>query len=234
MKVAIGSLATVAAHVTMAAAQMSASKIFPTGYIGNLTTRTSTSYTTSTVYTTLVHTITSCDIPAVTYCPEKGSVVTETVSLYTTVCPVTTTTPVSSIASVTTPTPVPFTTSTVTTTIMYTITDCSTNQKDCPKVGLETSTVSTYTTVCPVAKATSTVKALSAPYPIIDVEDTIIKPYSTGVPKFYPIPPTGHVTMPSSPRISTVSGGIMHRSDVVLMTVSLAAAAAVAFLESLW
>nr|AIT18896.1 chitinase [Hirsutella thompsonii] len=43
--------------------------------------------TTSTVYTTRVHTITACP-PEVTKCP-KGKVVTETIALYTTVCPVT-------------------------------------------------------------------------------------------------------------------------------------------------
>ena len=48
-------------------------------------------YTTSTVYTTSVYTITSC-APTVTNCPAKlGSVTTEVISLYTTVCPVTAT-----------------------------------------------------------------------------------------------------------------------------------------------
>jgi chitinase len=66
-------------------------------------TETSTSlaqaYTTSTVYTTIVYTITSC-AATVTNCPAKlGSVTTEIISLYTTVCPVTeteTSTPTSS------------------------------------------------------------------------------------------------------------------------------------------
>src|SRR3954447_23787771 len=44
-------------------------------------------WTTSTVYATNVYTITSC-APTVTDCPEKGSVTTEIVSLYTTYCPV--------------------------------------------------------------------------------------------------------------------------------------------------
>ncbi|KJZ72578.1 hypothetical protein HIM_08102 [Hirsutella minnesotensis 3608] len=45
--------------------------------------------TTSTVYTTRVHTVTACP-PEVVDCP-KGKVVTETIPLYTTVCPVTST-----------------------------------------------------------------------------------------------------------------------------------------------
>lgn len=44
-------------------------------------------WTTSTVYATNVYTITSC-AATVTDCPEKGSVTTEIVSLYTTYCPV--------------------------------------------------------------------------------------------------------------------------------------------------
>ncbi|KAI0475899.1 hypothetical protein GGR56DRAFT_674417 [Xylariaceae sp. FL0804] len=45
-------------------------------------------YTTSTVMTTTVYTVTSC-APFVTDCPARGSVTTETIALYTTLCPVT-------------------------------------------------------------------------------------------------------------------------------------------------
>ncbi|KAI0119057.1 glycoside hydrolase superfamily [Daldinia grandis] len=55
---------------------------YPTG------SASTTEYTTSTVYSTTVYTVTSC-APSVTNCPAKGSVVTETIALYTTVCPVT-------------------------------------------------------------------------------------------------------------------------------------------------
>jgi chitinase len=47
-------------------------------------------WTTSTVYSTTVYTITSC-AASVTNCPAKGSVTTEVIPLYTTVCPVTAT-----------------------------------------------------------------------------------------------------------------------------------------------
>jgi chitinase len=47
-------------------------------------------WTTSTVYTTKVYTITACP-PSVPNCPGKGSVTTEIVPAYTTVCPVTAT-----------------------------------------------------------------------------------------------------------------------------------------------
>ncbi|KAI3320808.1 glycoside hydrolase family 18 protein [Xylariaceae sp. AK1471] len=49
---------------------------------------TTVSYTTSTVVTTKVYTVTSC-APTVTNCAASGVVVTETIPLYTTVCPVT-------------------------------------------------------------------------------------------------------------------------------------------------
>jgi hypothetical protein len=50
-------------------------------------TQKTKSYTTSTVYTTKVHTITSC-APTVTNCPGKPHVTTETIAVSTTVCPV--------------------------------------------------------------------------------------------------------------------------------------------------
>ncbi|KAI5867806.1 glycoside hydrolase superfamily [Durotheca rogersii] len=53
-----------------------------------ITSSTSVKYTASTVYTTTTYTVTSC-APTVTDCPGKGTVVTETIPLYTTVCPVT-------------------------------------------------------------------------------------------------------------------------------------------------
>ncbi|RKF53751.1 hypothetical protein OnM2_102017 [Erysiphe neolycopersici] len=52
-----------------------------------------TLYTTSTVYSTVTSTVTDC-VTTVTDCPEIGSVVTKTISMYTTVCPVTTPTSV--------------------------------------------------------------------------------------------------------------------------------------------
>ncbi|KHJ36420.1 hypothetical protein EV44_g0544 [Erysiphe necator] len=55
--------------------------------------KTTSNYTTSTVYTTLTSTVTDC-VSTVTVCPEIGSIVTKTISLYTTICPVTTPTSV--------------------------------------------------------------------------------------------------------------------------------------------
>ncbi|KAI4600997.1 hypothetical protein KJ359_013162 [Pestalotiopsis sp. 9143b] len=63
--------------------------------------KTSSELTTSTVYTTRVHTVTSC-APTVTNCPAGSGgevVVTETIPLYTTVCPVATTASVSTAAA---------------------------------------------------------------------------------------------------------------------------------------
>jgi chitinase len=100
-------------------------------------------FTTSTVYTTNIYTITKC--PAtVTNCP-VGKVTTDVVSLYTTVCPVKST-----------PTPQPaqeFTTSTVYTTTIYTITKCPATVVNCPVGSVTTDIISLYTTVCPVTQS---------------------------------------------------------------------------------
>jgi hypothetical protein len=115
--------------------------------------------TTSTVYTTSVYTITSC-APEVTDCPGKiGSVTTDVISLYTTICPVTetessstwirTSTPSAPITSET-----PWTTSTIYTTKEYTITSCPPEVTNCP-YGSKTSSVATYTTYCPVSTTLS-------------------------------------------------------------------------------
>jgi hypothetical protein len=106
----------------------------------------SNSSTTSTVYTTSVYTVTSC-APTVTDCPAKmGSVTTDIISLYTTVCPVTET---ETSSSVPTSTEAPWTTSTVYETVEYTITSCAPTVTNCP-VGSKTTSVKTYTTSCPV------------------------------------------------------------------------------------
>jgi hypothetical protein len=90
---------------------------------------------------TTVYTITKC--PAtVTNCP-VGSVTTDIISLYTTICPVT-------------PTPIPqpapgYTTSTIYTTKIYTITKCPATVTNCPVGKVTTDIISLYTTVCPVA-----------------------------------------------------------------------------------
>jgi len=120
--------------------------------------------TTSTVYTTSVYTVTSC-APEVTNCPAKmGSVTTDIISLYTTVCPVTETessVPTSTSAPITTETP--YTTSTVYETVEYTITSCPATVTNCP-VGSKTTSVNTYTTSCPVTTTESAPVTSETPY----------------------------------------------------------------------
>ncbi|KAG7108510.1 Endochitinase 2 like protein [Verticillium longisporum] len=105
--------------------------------------------TTSTVYATSTRTITSCkpDVPCT-----KGDVVTETIPLYTTVCPVTETgdvtpTPPAITSAPVTSAPV-WTTSTAYTTKTYTVTSCAPDVAYCPS-GQVTTEVTWYTTVCP-------------------------------------------------------------------------------------
>ncbi len=112
--------------------------------------------TTSTVYTTTVRTVTKC--PPSVPCPTGGYVTTETIPLYTTVCPVTpTTTPAPSAtsspsagSSVSASSSEEMTTSTVYTTTVRTVTKCPPTVH-CPTGGyVTTETIPLYTTVCPV------------------------------------------------------------------------------------
>ncbi|KAI2617100.1 glycoside hydrolase superfamily [Hypoxylon sp. NC1633] len=115
-------------------------------------------YTTSTVMTTSVYTVTSC-APTVTNCPSKGAVVTETIPLYTTVCPVTAT-------QKPTTTSVSLTTSTIYSTRVSTITKCPASVTNCPVGSVTTETIAVSTTVCPVTEAqTTTSVAAAATYP---------------------------------------------------------------------
>ncbi|KAF7905885.1 hypothetical protein EAF00_000164 [Botryotinia globosa] len=126
-------------------------------------------YTTSTAYVTSVYTITSC-AATVTDCPGRiGSVTTETISSYTTVCPVTETSGNSGIVSSTsssTGVPVPTTTvtsygtSTVYQTSVYTITSCAPSVTDCPARSgqVTTETISSYTSVYPITVSSAPVK----------------------------------------------------------------------------
>ncbi|KAF4971264.1 hypothetical protein FZEAL_9891 [Fusarium zealandicum] len=106
---------------------------------GSTTASVTTSMTTSTVCTTRVHTVTKCP-PEVANCPEGGYVTTETIPLYTTVCPVTAK-----------PTPVEYDTKTVYTTDVHTITKCPPEVVNCPVGSTTTETIPLYTTVCPVS-----------------------------------------------------------------------------------
>ncbi|TGO40934.1 hypothetical protein BHYA_0029g00440 [Botrytis hyacinthi] len=125
-------------------------------------------YTTSTAYVTSIYTITSC-AATVTDCPGRiGSVTTETISSYTTVCPVTETSGNSGIVSSTSSSarlPVPTTivtsygTSTVYQTSVYTITSCAPSVTDCPARSgqVTTETFSSYTSVYPITVSSAPV-----------------------------------------------------------------------------
>ncbi|KAE8441086.1 hypothetical protein EG329_005881 [Mollisiaceae sp. DMI_Dod_QoI] len=104
-------------------------------------------YTTSTVYSTKIYTITKCPA-SVTNCP-IGSVTTDVISLYTTICP---------IEATPTSHPAPeYTTSTVYSTKIYTITKCPASVTNCPIGSLTTDFVSLYTTICPVTINTAVI-----------------------------------------------------------------------------
>ncbi|KAF7915018.1 uncharacterized protein EAE98_011341 [Botrytis deweyae] len=125
-------------------------------------------YTTSTAYVTSVYTITSC-AATVTDCPGRiGSVTTETISSYTTVCPVTETSGNSGLVSSTSSSagvPVPTTaitsygTSTVYQTSVYTITSCAPSVTDCPARSgqVTTETISSYTSVYPITVSSTAI-----------------------------------------------------------------------------
>jgi len=164
--------------------------------------------TISTVYTTSVYTITSC-AATVTDCPARiGSVTTDIISLYTTICPVTETeksyTYTPTTAPVTTYTP--WTTSTIYSTKEYTITACPPEVTNCP-VGSKTTTVVTQITSCPVTTATSapytvvpppySVETSSAPYTVIP------PPVSVSSAPYTVIPPP--ISASSSPVLSTMT-----------------------------
>ncbi|KAI1379683.1 chitinase 18-18 [Hypoxylon crocopeplum] len=144
------------------------------------TTSSAAEYTTSTVYTTTVYTVTSC-APSVTNCPSKGAVVTETIALYTTVCPVTAT------QTPTTTTEVPMTTSTIYSTRIATITKCPASVTNCPVGSVTTETIAVSTTVCPVSEAeTTTVPTSGASYPTGGSEASPSKPVKVAAVPSYP------------------------------------------------
>ncbi|KAF5718942.1 endochitinase 2 precursor [Fusarium mundagurra] len=93
------------------------------------------SMTTSTVCTTRVHTAVD------------GYVATETIPLYTTVCPVTGKAKPTNYAV-----PSQYKTKTVYTTSVHTVTKCPPEVADCPYGSVTTETIPLYTTVCPVTE----------------------------------------------------------------------------------
>ncbi|KAF7561650.1 hypothetical protein G7046_g2490 [Stylonectria norvegica] len=133
-------------------------------------------WTTSTVYSTAIRTITSC-LPEVTNCPgspSKPHVTTETIAIYTTVCPVTqgatrpssaafhstktilvpphanTTIPMHTAATTASQVGNSNVTSTLYTTLMYTISSCAVNKPHCTVGGTTTTVYATGTTCIPL------------------------------------------------------------------------------------
>ncbi|KAM3443892.1 hypothetical protein MY4824_000340 [Beauveria thailandica] len=119
-------------------------------------TMSSQEWTTSTVYTTRTYTITGC-APTIANCPEKGHVVTETIPLYTTVCPVTpTATAPATLSAPSVGASRQPETSITKVTKTYTITSCAPTVTNCP-VGKVTTEVIT-STICPDSTASNTKK----------------------------------------------------------------------------
>ncbi|KAI1418671.1 glycoside hydrolase family 16 protein [Hypoxylon sp. FL1857] len=161
---------------------------YPTS--GQTTTSEASQYTTSTIYTTSVHTITSC-APTVTNCPAGGYVTTETISVGTTVCPVTES---GSSPKPTTTASVPegYTTSTVEVTKTYTITSCKPTVTNCP-VGSVTTEISVTTTVCPIGNASPSSSPVSSSG----------KPAGNTGAGSYPVGSTGAASTPETESTAT-------------------------------
>ncbi|EWZ89094.1 hypothetical protein FOWG_08841 [Fusarium oxysporum f. sp. lycopersici MN25] len=104
-----------------------------------------TGYTTKTVYSTEVYTISKCP-PSVKDCP-YGSVTTKSYPVSTTVCPIT-----EEHSKPTGYAPPEYTTKTVYSTKVYTVTKCGPEVKNCPYGSVTTETVPVSTTVCPVTE----------------------------------------------------------------------------------
>ncbi|RDW84817.1 hypothetical protein BP6252_02407 [Coleophoma cylindrospora] len=141
--------------------------------------------TTSTVYATTEYTITSC-AATVTDCPARmGQLTTETIALYTTVCPVAEPTPTPSPANII---------STIYTTKIYTITSCPPSVTNCPaRIGLTTTEIIPISTVTyPIKAAYTTV--IYATY--IDVCPTGLTTVTTTTTLTLPSTPAHPVTIP--------------------------------------
>ncbi|KAH7144252.1 hypothetical protein B0J13DRAFT_607645 [Dactylonectria estremocensis] len=219
------SSASIAAGIVAMASVAAAIPAYQIDYPGDVATTTTpvaaqtTAYsapsddlTTSTVYDTKVYTVTSC-APTVTNCP-VGHVTTETVGVYTTVCPVSE----------------QLTVSTVYTTDVHTITSCAPTVTNCPVGHVTTETVVVGTTVCPVSEYVSH----SAPAPPVYTKPVYtsewVKPGNNGTASttvHYGVPttPGAPVTTSTTPAEVPASAG----SAVSVSGFLAAAGAAVAF-----
>ncbi|KAF4944671.1 hypothetical protein FGADI_12528 [Fusarium gaditjirri] len=104
-----------------------------------------TGYTTKTIYSTEVYTVTKCP-PSVKDCP-YGSVTTKSYPVSTTVCPIT-----EEHSKPTGYAPPEYTTKTIYSTKVYTVTKCGPEVPNCPYGSVTTETVPVSTTVCPVTE----------------------------------------------------------------------------------
>ncbi|KAF3351358.1 hypothetical protein VdG2_00865 [Verticillium dahliae VDG2] len=199
MRVFYMGLGAIALQVAAASAHRYGDQHSNTTMIGSLgPVSSSIEMTTQTIYATNVRTITSCK-PEVTNCPAGGHyVVTETIAISTTVCPVSeadktkpTPTP--------TPTPTQWTTSTVYQTNVRTVTSCPPEVTNCPVGGhhVITETVAISTTVCPVTD--DDVKPTPTPHPTAWTTSTV---YTTNVRTITSCPPNVH-TCPGGTHVTT-------------------------------
>lgn len=163
---------------------------YPTETPSGYPTSSGVDMTTSTAYTTIVETVTSC-APTVTDCPANSGtpyVTTKTVALYTTVCPVSET---AESVTPTAPVTVSYITSTAYVTKTYTITSCAPTVTNCP-VGKVTTSVATSTTVYPTVQKvdSSTRQELTTTSTItVDLTSTVYvkPPHSTSMSEYVPI-----------------------------------------------
>ncbi|KAF4971707.1 hypothetical protein FZEAL_9771, partial [Fusarium zealandicum] len=153
---------------------------FPRGY------NTTEEMTTSTIYSTELHTVTSC-APEVTNCPNGPHVVTKTVPISTTVCPVTAKIPQHTGGYEEPSKPghedtTQMTTSTIYTTNVRTVTSCGPEVTDCPnKPHVTTETVAISTTVCPVSEGTVVKEPSTVVVPPKPTQMTTSTIYTTNV-----------------------------------------------------
>ncbi|KUI56008.1 Endochitinase A [Cytospora mali] len=133
----------------------------------SLTTSHVPSYTTSTVYSTTIYTVTSC-APTVTDCPATPHLTTSSYPVSTLVVPVTEASP----SPTTTTNPAGgFTTSTIYATTVYTVTSCAPTVTDCPATPhVTTSSYSVATTVVPVSETASEETVTATVVPISSAE----------------------------------------------------------------
>ncbi|KAI1662647.1 glycoside hydrolase family 16 protein [Daldinia decipiens] len=158
-------------------------------------TTTEQEMTTSTIYSTDIHTVTSC-ASTVTDCPAGSYVTTKIISVGTTVCPVTKSEGSKTEPTPTSSAPAEYTTSVVEVTNTYTVTSCAATVTNCP-VGAVTSEVTLTTTVCPVSKESpSATPSSSKP---AETPGTISKPAESTATE------TGVVSTPS-PTTASSSG----------------------------